>query len=150
MRLGALRTSEEGPSVTLVQCSAEDLAFPDQSFDVVASHWLWHELPPQAIQRSIAEARRVLKPGGLLVAYDMLSVVGGPVGEWLLSGYAARNNEPYAHTLLGFDWRGALAQGGFTDIRSRYGLPQDPGPDMPASLPAQRLHPMVFVSAVRA
>ena len=71
------------------------------------------------------------------------------MGEWLLSGYAARNNEPYAHTLLGFDWRGAL-QGGFTDILARYGLPQDPGPDMPARLPAQRLHPMVFVSAVRA
>ena len=149
LRLGALRTLEEQTPVTLVQCSVEALDFPDASFDVVASHWLWHELPPAAIRRSIAEARRVLRPGGLLIAYDMMSAVGGPIGEWLLSGYAARNNEPYAHTLLHFDWRAALAEAGFSDIRARYGLPQDPGPQPPERLPARRLHPMVFVSAIR-
>ena len=148
LRLGALRAEEEGSAATLVQCSVEALDFPDGSFDVVASHWLWHELPVEAIRRSIIEARRVLRPGGLFVAYDMMSAAGGPVGQWLLSGYAARNNEPYAHSLLGFDWRGALAQAGFGDIQCRYGLPQDPGPEEPASLPKRRLHPMYFVCAV--
>ncbi len=149
LRLGALRNLEEACDITLVQCSAESLSFPDASFDVVASQWLWHELPPAAIRQSIIEARRVLRPGGLFVAYDMMSAVGGPIGEWLLSGYAARNNEPYGHALLHFDWQGALEQAGFTDIRSRYGLPQDPGPGLPATLPPRRLHPMIFVSAVR-
>lgn len=148
LRLGALRNIEENCDVTLTQCSVEALSFPDASFDVVASQWLWHELPPEAIRRSIVEARRVLRPGGLFVAYDMMRAVGGPIGKWLLSGYAARNNEPYGHTLLDFDWRAALEAAGFTDIRSRYGLPQDPGPDMPSTLPPRRLHPMVFISAV--
>jgi SAM-dependent methyltransferase len=150
LRLGALRTAEDGPEVTLVQSSVEALAFPEGSFDVVASQWLWHELPPAAIRRSIAEAARVLRPGGLFAAYDMMSAPGGAVGRWLLSGYAARNNEPYAHALLDFDWRAELARAGFTDVRARYGLPQDPGPDAPAGLPPRRLHPMVFVSARRA
>jgi len=148
LRLGALRSVEEGSRIKLVQCSVESLPFPDASFDVVASHWLWHELPVSAIRQSIAEARRVLRPGGLFVAYDMMHAVGGPVGEWLMSGYAARNNEPYAHTLLGFDWRAALTESGFSDLQCRYGLPQDPGPDVPDTLPARRLHPMFFVSAV--
>ncbi|MEN9773991.1 MAG: hypothetical protein RL322_1061 [Pseudomonadota bacterium] len=148
LRLGALRAVEEGSAIRLVQCSVEALAFPDRSFDVVASHWLWHELPVDAIQRSILEARRVLRPGGLFVAYDMMAAVGGPIGEWLLSGYAARNNEPYAHTLLGFDWRAALTEAGFTNLQCQYGLPGDPGPDPPTELPPRRLHPMFFVSAV--
>ncbi len=149
LRLGALRSREEGSRIMLVQCSVEALRFADQSLDVVASHWLWHELPVVAIRRSIVEAQRVLRPGGLFVAYDMMAAVGGPVGRWLMSGYAARNNEPYAHTLLGFDWRAALAEAGFTDIQCRYGLPQDPGPGIPDRLPSRRLHPMFFISAVR-
>jgi hypothetical protein len=79
----------------------------------------------------------------------MFEAVGGTVGRWLLSGYAARNNEPYAHTLLEFDWRDELARAGFSDVQARYGLPQDPGPEPPETLPPQRLHPMTFVSAVR-
>lgn len=149
LQLGALRTLEEHTPVTLVQCSADDLSFPDASLDVVASHWLWHELPPEVIRQTIREAARVLRPGGLLVAYDMFEAIGGTVGRWLLSGYAARNNEPYAHTLLEFDWRDELARAGFSDVQARYGLPQDPGPERPATLPPQRLHPMTFVSAVR-
>ena len=91
----------------------------------------------------------MLRPGGLFAAYDMIIPVGGIIGRWLLSGYAARNNEPFAHTLLNFDWREAISEAGFDDIQASYGLPQDPGPDTPNTLPERRLHPMLFVSAVR-
>ena len=56
------------------------------SVDLVASHWLYHEMPPRAIRAALREARRVLRPGGALMAYDMYLVPGGAVGRWLHAG----------------------------------------------------------------
>ena len=153
LRHGHLRAIEENCEITLAQWSAESLGCPDASMDVIASHWLYHEMPPEGIRRSLDEARRVLKPGGLFVAYDMVLVPGGVIGKWLQSGYAARNNEPFAHTLTGFDFRGELGKRGFKDIRLELTSPQHRGPhtdaDLPAAMPARRTHYMTFVSAVR-
>lgn len=44
---------------------AEDLAFPDNSFDLVFSHGVLHHSPQ--IEKIIAEIYRVLKPGGQFV-----------------------------------------------------------------------------------
>jgi SAM-dependent methyltransferase len=63
--LEAARTSI-GPSPVLVQADAEALPFEGGSFDVVlAPHMLYHVVDRQ---RAVAELRRVLRPGGCLVA----------------------------------------------------------------------------------
>ena len=147
LRHGYLRSSEERCAVTLAQWSAEDLGVADQSTDVVTSHWLYHEMPPSAIRASMAEAQRVLKPGGLFLAYDMFMVPGGLVGKWLHSGYAARNNEPYAHTLIHFDFRKELESMGFTNVKIELTSPQYASAGMPDQLPTKRLHYMSFISA---
>ena len=56
----------------------EQLAFPDQSFDVVLSTFMMHHLPDDLKRRGLAEIVRVLKPGGRLLVLDMK----GPVGPW--------------------------------------------------------------------
>lgn len=147
LKHGYMRSSEERCAVTLAQWTAEDLAVADQSTDVVTSHWLYHEMPPSAIRASIAEARRVLKPGGLFLAYDMFIVPGGLVGKWLHSGYAARNNEPFAHTLMSFDFKKELESFGFKSIKIELTSPQYSGLDIPEKLPSKRLHYMSFISA---
>ena len=147
LRHGYLRSSEERCAVTLAQWSAEHLGVTDQSTDVVTSHWLYHEMPPSAIKASIAEARRVLKPGGLFLAYDMFIVPGGLVGKWLHSGYAARNNEPFAHTLMNFDFKKELESLGFKNIKIELTSPQYSSLDVPEKLPPKRLHYMSFISA---
>jgi ubiquinone/menaquinone biosynthesis C-methylase UbiE len=150
LRHGHLRSAEEGADVWLCQQNAEQLRFADGSFDVVASHWLFHEMPPRAIRACIAEAARVLRSGGVFAVYDMCVVPGGTIGEWLHSGYAIRNNEPFAHTLMQMDLQAELKKAGFTDVRVDLSSPDHPGPEIPERLPERRLHYMALVSGQRA
>lgn len=48
----------------------EQLAFPDQSFDVVLSTFMMHHLPDDLKRQGLAEVVRVLKPGGRLLVID--------------------------------------------------------------------------------
>ncbi|MEO7003647.1 MAG: methyltransferase domain-containing protein [Ktedonobacterales bacterium] len=48
----------------------EQLAFPDQTFDVVFSTLMMHHLPKSLKEQGLAEIARVLKPGGRLVIAD--------------------------------------------------------------------------------
>jgi ubiquinone/menaquinone biosynthesis C-methylase UbiE len=48
----------------------EQLAFPDQTFDVVLSTIMMHHLPVGLKRQGLAEIARVLKPGGWLVMSD--------------------------------------------------------------------------------
>jgi arsenite methyltransferase len=51
---------------------ARALPFPDQSFDIVVSHWVIHNLPSEAERdRALEEMERVLRPGGHLVLADI-------------------------------------------------------------------------------
>ena len=56
----------------------EQLAFSDQSFDVVLSTLMMHHLPDDLKRLGLAEIARVLKPGGRLLVLDM----NGPAGPW--------------------------------------------------------------------
>jgi ubiquinone/menaquinone biosynthesis C-methylase UbiE len=150
LRHGHLRSAEEGVDVTLCQQSAEKLGFDDGSVDMVASHWLFHEMPPRAIRNCIAESARVLKKGGVFAAYDMCVVPGGMIGEWLHEGYARRNNEPFAYTLMKMGLEAELKKAGFKDVQVLLSSPDHPGPAIPERLPNRRLHYMAMVSGIKA
>ncbi len=51
--------------------AAENLIFPDESFDGVVSSLFYHHVPLDLKKQSLAEAFRVLKSGGKLVIADM-------------------------------------------------------------------------------
>jgi ubiquinone/menaquinone biosynthesis C-methylase UbiE len=50
---------------------AQDLALPDSSVDVVFATLMLHHLPHDALVQSFGEVRRVLAPGGRLLAVDI-------------------------------------------------------------------------------
>lgn len=50
---------------------AEDLPFPADSYDIVSISFLLHEIPTKTSEEVIAEAYRVLRPGGTLSIVDL-------------------------------------------------------------------------------
>ncbi|MFM9969372.1 MAG: rhodoquinone biosynthesis methyltransferase RquA [Burkholderiales bacterium] len=93
-----------GAPVRAVQCDATDLRFDDAVYDQAVLFFLLHEQPEAVREKTLAEALRVLKPGGRLVIVDYhrpgwwhpLRYLFRPVLGWL---------EPFALDL----WRADIA-----------------------------------------
>lgn len=65
-----------GTDVTFTNAVVEALPFPDGRFDTVVSTLMLHHLPRTARQQCASEMRRVLKPGGRVLAVDFGATVG--------------------------------------------------------------------------
>ena len=53
-----------------INCSMDELQFPDQHFDIVMTSMALHETPPEVRRAAIKETARVLKPGGRFILVD--------------------------------------------------------------------------------
>jgi ubiquinone/menaquinone biosynthesis C-methylase UbiE len=69
--VASARLSQFGERVTARPADANALPFPDNTFDVVLSWVMLHHTLEW--EKALAEAIRVLRPGGQLVGYDLLS-----------------------------------------------------------------------------
>jgi ubiquinone/menaquinone biosynthesis C-methylase UbiE len=81
--------------VKLIEGAAEKLPFEDASLDLVVSSFLMHELPAPVRTRALAEMRRVLKPGGLVVIVDSIQKGDHPGWDGLLDLFPHYFHEPY-------------------------------------------------------
>ena len=71
---GKLADRFAGGNVEVVVGSAAELSCPDESFDSVGSFTMLHHVRTLAMQNKIlAEAFRVLRPGGVLICSDSLA-----------------------------------------------------------------------------
>lgn len=94
----------------------EALPFPDASFDIVTSIFLFHEVPPM-IRREIArEFARVLKPGGLLVFMDSLQPGDMPEVDAMLEAFPVNFHEPYYPSYLREDLKTIFGDAGLAEI----------------------------------
>ncbi|WP_300606176.1 class I SAM-dependent methyltransferase [Trebonia sp.] len=70
----ALRARFAGTNVRAVAGDATALGYPDRSFGSVGMFTMLHHVPTRALQDALlAEALRVLRPGGTLVGSDSLA-----------------------------------------------------------------------------
>lgn len=79
------------------QQNAESTEFANQSFDLVVSHILLHEIPGAAKQRVFAESYRLLKPVGIMVHLESALFLKPPTlgARYFRDTEVWANSEPY-------------------------------------------------------
>lgn len=97
------------------QMDARRTDYDDESFDLVTSTMVLHELPTKAMEELFDEAFRVLEPGGRTVHLDFYQIPDG-FRRFMHYGHARRNNEPFMQPLASMDLAALLKQKGFVDI----------------------------------
>ena len=120
----ALRVANEhGWRWTLRQMAAEQLDFANDSFDLVTAYSFLHEMPEAAIRAVYREARRVLRPGGLLLIGDITPfAVQDKLTMWRADRSATHGGEPLWRESAQLDWAAIARDEGFDDATG-HGLP---------------------------
>jgi len=97
LRFGHAIASHENKPVHFSQQDAEHLDFQDNSVDLVTSSFFLHELPLKKTKAIFAEARRILRPGGLMIHMELPpnSEVDSYYGFYLDWDTGSNNNEPF-------------------------------------------------------
>jgi SAM-dependent methyltransferase len=108
LTLARRMASERGLVIDWRQGDIAQLPYPAGSIDVVTVTMSLHELPLDAIHRALAEARRVLRPDGVLAALEN-RLVGDPLRDVLGACHSDVIAEPYMNPFRAHDF-GALAR----------------------------------------
>jgi SAM-dependent methyltransferase len=101
----------------LYQRSAEDTGFDDNSFDLVSSFILLHELPFEAVRGVFAEALRVCKPGGDMIMSDVTRYADvDKLASWRADRGAKYGGEPHWRESATLDLAEIAKEAGFVDV----------------------------------
>ena len=102
LRYAHARAESLGVAVHFHQASAECTGLPEQHFDIVAAHILLHETSRTALDNILAEAFRLLRPGGVFLAADVPRHLTAktPFEQYIAAWDAKHNNEPFFGALL--------------------------------------------------
>ena len=114
LRYANYRSHALGQPVRFVQGLAEDTGLEGGSADIVTVYLLFHEVPAEIGKAIIAEAFRLLRPGGVFNVVDFSN--GGPrpaydrYTRWVDYKF---NNELWSLEFVNSDFRGNLRGAGF-------------------------------------
>jgi len=103
------KAAKKGRALDFRLAPIEDLPFVDGEFDVALSSFMLHHLPDDLKVRGLAEVRRVLKPGGRLIAVDLKSGAGAIGVITRLIGHSLPSD-------YGDQLRNAITGAGFSNV----------------------------------
>ncbi|MDG2320870.1 MAG: class I SAM-dependent methyltransferase [Rhodospirillaceae bacterium] len=116
IRYGHMRAVDLDVEVNFAQRLAEDTQLPGNHVDIVTSYLLHHEITAEATKNVIAEAYRVLRPGGVFFPIDFFTGGQSPTNA---AGTFARwidhrwNNEVWRPEYASVDFAGTMRKVGF-------------------------------------
>ncbi|MEA5600677.1 class I SAM-dependent methyltransferase [Nostoc sp. UHCC 0252] len=115
LRYAHARAEALGKRVHFSQQNAEQTNFPNESFDLVVSHILLHEIPPPSVRKVMQESYRLLAPGGMMLhveapLYRHMDIYTQFVYDW----ETANNNEPFWSAVRDLDLVTLATEAGFS------------------------------------
>ena len=121
---------DRGVAMHFRQADAQRSGYPDGHFDLIVSHILFHETWHDVLPRILAEAHRILAPGGLLLNADVpYQPAVLPMPKQVTNDWQVRNNgEPFWTGFVDTDVLAALRAAGFAPAEAFAGYePLGPG-----------------------
>jgi len=112
LRYAHARAQALGVAIDFSQQNAEHTEFADGSFDLVVSHIVLHETSKSALTRVLAECRRLLKPGGLMLH---LEIPRGrtDIEKFMYNWESYNNNETFSRYMTDLDLKAEAVKAGF-------------------------------------
>lgn len=120
LRYAAKRANALGIAAHFLQADARAVPLPDASQDLVFSSMFLHELPEADIRAVYAECRRLLRPGGLMLHYELPpnGADMDPFDQFYLDWDATFNCEPHYKAYRDLSPRQLAIEAGFAADRA--------------------------------
>jgi len=105
------------PAITWHHAAAEATGLPAGAYDLITLQFVCHELPQSATRAVLAEAARLLRPGGVIAVVDqdpdseVIRRLPAPIATLL------KSTEPYLEQYFSLDMAAALQAAGFHSLR---------------------------------
>ena len=114
LRFGHARAQSLGVPIHFHQMDGSATTFADASFDLVTSCMVLHEMPLARVRALLKEARRLLRPGGLMLHYELPpSKYMDPYSDFFLNWDSYYNKEPFYRAFRGADPMKEVRAAGF-------------------------------------
>jgi SAM-dependent methyltransferase len=105
------------PPITWHHGAAEATGLPTAAYDLITLQFVCHELPQSATRAVLAEAARLLRPGGVIALVDqdpdsaVIRRLPAPIATLL------KSTEPYLEEYFRLDLPAALQEAGFRNVQ---------------------------------